>query len=166
MLIVQANLATTYGQLGHLEKALSMQRDVYSGRLKLSGEEHEETFRAAINCAASLNALQRFKEAKPLLRRTVPVARRVLGEGHGVTLRMRHCYARALHDDPAATRDDLREAATTLEDAERTARRVFGGAHPLTLMTESTLRNARVVLAARDGDNVSSVCEALRKAEV
>ena len=28
--------------------------------------------------------------------------------------------------------DDRREAVTTLEDAERTARRVFGGAHPLT----------------------------------
>ena len=28
-----------------------MQRDVYSGRLKLNGEEHEETLRAANNYA-------------------------------------------------------------------------------------------------------------------
>ena len=63
---------------------------------------------------------------------------------------MKHpAYARALHDDPAATRDDLREAATTLEDAERTARRVFGGAHPLTVDIESNLRDARAALRAR-----------------
>ena len=31
-----------------------------------------------------------------------------------------------------ATLDDLREAVTTLEDAVLIARRVFGGAHPLT----------------------------------
>ena len=65
-----------------------------------------------------------------------------------------------------ATLDDLREALNTLEEIEPTARRVFGGAHPLTLMTESTLRDARAVLAARAGDDVSSVREALRKAKV
>ena len=39
-------------------------------------------------------------------------------------------YSKALSEDPAATLDDLREAVTMLEDAERTARRVLGGAHP------------------------------------
>ena len=38
----------------------------------------------------------------------------------------------ALYKDDRATLDDIREAVTTLEDAERTARRVFGGAHPTT----------------------------------
>ena len=37
---------------------------------------------------------------------------------------MRWNYARTLYKDPSATLDDLREAVTTLEDAERTARRV------------------------------------------
>ena len=44
---------------------------------------------------------------------------------------MRLSYAVALHEDPGATLDDLREAVTTLEDTDRIARRVLGGAHPL-----------------------------------
>ena len=43
ILVTQGNLALTYAALGHLEKALSMERDVYSGFLKLHGEEDERT---------------------------------------------------------------------------------------------------------------------------
>jgi len=39
-----------------------------------------------------------------------------------------------------ATLDDLREAVTTLEDAGRIARRVFGGTHPLTTGIEGELQ--------------------------
>jgi hypothetical protein len=46
----------------------------------------------------------------------MPVAQRVLGEGHEVTFRMKQVYATALYKDPTATLDDLREAVTTLED--------------------------------------------------
>ena len=49
-----------------------------------------------------------------------------------------------------ATRDDLREAVTTLEDTERIARRVLGGNHPLTVEIEGNLRNARAALRARE----------------
>ena len=52
--------------------------------------------------------------------------------------------------DPAATLDDLREAATMLEEIEPTARRVLGGAHPLTVDIEGDLRNARAKLNARE----------------
>ena len=52
--------------------------------------------------------------------------------------------------DPAATLDDLREAVTTLEDTERTARRVFGGAHPLASAIESHLQKSRAALRARE----------------
>ena len=56
-------------------------------------------------------------------------------------------YARTLKRDPGATLDDIREAVTTLEDAERIARRVLGGAHPITTAIEDDLREA---LAARE----------------
>ena len=46
--------------------------------------------------------------------------------------------------------DDLREAVITLEETERIARRVFGGAHPLIGEIEATLRNSRATLAARE----------------
>ena len=149
ILVVQSNIAVNYGELGNMEKALSMKRDVYSGCLRLYGEEHEETLRAANNYTNSLFDLRRFKEGKTLLRKRIPLARRALGEGHRLTLKMRSTYARALFDDTNATLDDLREAVTTLEDAERTARRVLGGAHPLTEDIELELRRARVVLSAR-----------------
>ena len=46
-----------------------------------------------------------------------------------ISARMRWNYARALYD-PAAALDDLSEAVTTLEETERTARRVFGNGPP------------------------------------
>ena len=84
------------------------------------------------------------------MRKTMPVAQRVLGESHQLTLRMRGVYAASLCNDPASTLDDLREAVSTLEDTERTARRVLGGANPLTTWIEEALRNARAALRARE----------------
>ena len=143
-----------------------MRRDVYSGDLRLYGEEHKETLINSHNYANNLICLERFGEVKQLLHKLLPVARRVLGEDDIITLRMRKTYARALYRDPAATLDDLREAVATYEEIERTARRVLGGAHPLTVDIGRGLQYARSALAARDGDNVSAVGEALRKAEV
>ena len=78
------------------------------------------------------------------------MARRVLGEHHETTLRLRWVYGEALYEDAAATLDELREAVTTLEDVERTARRVLGGAHPDVEAIEWHLRKARAVLRARE----------------
>jgi hypothetical protein len=39
---------------------------------------------------------------------------------------------------------------TTLEETERTARRVFGGTHPTTVDTERALQSARSMLAVRE----------------
>ena len=94
--------------------------------------------------------LERFEEAKSLFRRMIPVARRVLGETDEVTLRMKSHYACGLYDDPAATLADLREAVATFEDAERIARRVLGGSHPITEGIDDELREARAALAARE----------------
>ena len=107
-------------------------------------------FQAANNYAASLRGLQRFKEAKSLLRKIVPVARRVLGEGHRVTLKTRWSYGLTLYMDPGATLDDLNEAVTTLEDARRIALRVFGGAHPVTGGLGRDLCKARFTLSIRE----------------
>ena len=54
-----------------------------------------------------------------------------------------------------ATLDDLREAVTTLEDAERTARRVLGGTHPTTEGIGETLQGARAGLRAREAPSPS-----------
>ena len=96
-----------------------------------------------------LFCVKRYAEAKSLLRKTVPVARRVLGEGDSITLRMRKRYAGSLVMTNGATLGDLRESVTTLEDTERIARRVLGGAHPLAVAIERCLRNMRA-LSARE----------------
>jgi len=149
LLTMQENLAVSYARLGRVEEALLMQRGVYSGRMKLYGEEHANTLLAATNLAMSLLGLQRFEEVKALLRKTMPIARRVLGENDFDMLTMRRLYARALITDADATLDDTREAVNTLEDTERTARRVYGGAHPLTGALEEHLQVSRAVLHAR-----------------
>ena len=125
-------------------------KDVYSGRLKLCGEENEYTLSAANNYANTLVKLKRYKEARSMLRKTLPVAQRALGESDSTTLKMRWVYAGALYEDPDATLDDLREAVATLEDAGRIARRVFGGAHPHVRLMEGFLRKARAALRARE----------------
>ena len=127
-----------------------MQRDVYSGYLRLKGEEDEDTLREANNYVASLLNLQRYTEIKSLLRRLIPVARRVLGDNNEFTIRMRWNYANALYEDDGAPLDDLREAVNTLEDTERIARRVLGGAHPVTTGIEDDLQNARAAFRARE----------------
>ena len=60
--------------------------------------------------------------------------------------RLRSNYAQTLYLNLTASLDDVREAVTTLEDTERTARRVLGGAHPTTEGIELALENARGVL--------------------
>ena len=59
-------------------------------------------------------------------------------------------YAEALYKDSSATLDDLREAVTTLEEIERSARQVMGGAHPRVRSIEKSLQRARVALRARE----------------
>ena len=140
----------TYHEFGRLDESMRLRHDVYSGTLKLYGEEHKYTFLEANNYANMLASVERYEKAKSLLRRQIPVARRVLGDGCETTLRMRYNYARALYIDPAATLDDLSEAVTTLEDSERIARRVLGGAHPLTTGIEGALQNARATLDSRE----------------
>jgi hypothetical protein len=146
-LITQSNLANTY-QFLRRDEALQMRRDVYSGTSKLCGEESEDTITEASNLANLLVQLQRCGEAKQLLRKTMPIARRILGESEIVTLRMKWNYAVALCNDRGATLDDFREAVATLEGATPIARRVLGNTHPLTSSIERVLQRAREIARA------------------
>jgi len=136
--------------LGRNEEALRRQRDVYFGFLKLKGDQYRDTLREANNYASLLKRLKNFEEARSLLRKTVAVARSVLGKNDSLALKLRALYAEVLYEDPAATLHDLREAVTTFEDTERIVRRVFGGAHPITAGMGKALRNARAALRARE----------------
>jgi hypothetical protein len=152
ILTVQSNIATTLCNTGRKEQALRMRRDVYFGYLKVYGEGSTPSFIGALNYGESLTSnldLNCLKEAKVLMSKTVPMARRVLGENHTITLRMRLIYAQAVCRDASATLDDIRESVETIEDTERIARRLFGSAHPITTLAEESLRQSRAVLRAR-----------------
>jgi len=145
---VQSNIANTYKHLGRIDETIGLLRDVYSGYSRHLGEENGHALMAATNYAIALVEIQRFKEAKPLMRKTIPVVRRVLGENNEVTLRMRWTYAKALYKDTGATLNDLREAVETLVDVEPIVRRVLGGAHPHVSILERHLQDARAALRA------------------
>ena len=163
LLVLQTNLACTYGRLGRLEQALRIERDVYRGRLKLNGEESRATLLAATNYASTLFERSLHSRAKPLMRKLIPVARRVLGEGDSLMLTMRKNYARALYLDAGATLDNLREAVTTLEEVEGIARRVLGGTHPLSVNIEDHLRCARAALATRWPEKATTRAQSERR---
>ena len=80
----------------------------------------------------------------------MPVARRVLGESHRITLISRLCYEEARYLDPSATLNDNREAVMALEELARDARRVLGAAHPHVEQMERSLRSARKVVHERE----------------
>ena len=151
LLATQTNLARTYYHFGRHHEALRLRRDVYFGRLKLHGAGRVEMVVPSVNYASSLASVNRFEEARSLLRETIQTSRRILGESDLMTVQARCNYAAMLWQDATATLDDLREAVTTLEENERIAQRVFGGAHPTTEGIEQSLRNARAALSARGG---------------
>ena len=68
----------------------------------------------------------------------------------------RTIYARALYEDDGATLDDVRKAVTTLEETERTARRVLGGENPITTWIGEYLRDAEAALRARETPSTSA----------
>ena len=152
MLALQTRVGYSYNALGRHEEGLPLQRDVYSGRLKLHGENHQETIWSAGYLANGLYRTRRFDEGKALLRKVIPVARRVLGKGNIDTIRLRWSYGLFLFRSPDATLDDIREAVATMEETYRTVEGVFGAEHAYTReMDPKDIRFARAELRARDG---------------
>jgi hypothetical protein len=86
----------------------------------------------------------------------MPVARRVHGGSHDITLKMKLNYAMVLYSDDCATLDDIREAVNTLGEIELISRRVPGGSYPLVLEIETSLREARAALRANEAPSSGS----------
>ena len=84
----------------------------------------------------------------------------MLGNSDELTFHLRANYARALYTDPDATLDYFREAATTFEEMERTARRLLGSAHPTAKTIERSLQKARATLRGREDRDDESLDDA------
>ena len=120
-----------------------MRRDVYSGRLKLNGEEHRDTLREAGNYANSLISVKRFEKAKALLRKVVPVAQRVLGTEDEETLSLREDLCVAILDGESSA-EEKRGARRTLEEVAGVMRRVLGPVHPDVLHAQERLEYVNI----------------------
>jgi len=131
-LITRGNLAICYYNLGQLDEALSMQREVYAGRQSMS----EYFLRlgnqgiAVCNLTEYLVAAREFEEAQSLAREELPAIIDRHGPDGSLTLEVRAWYARALFRADGASEDDVAEALTILEDVLRRSKRVLGDSHP------------------------------------
>ena len=88
-----------------------------------------------------------YKEAKSLLHKHIPVARRALGNEHDLTLDLRNLFARAIYRDTNSSRVHVHEALAIAEDVLRTTQRVFGTSHPYSRGSRKDLESARMRLA-------------------
>ena len=64
--------------------------------------------------------------------------------------KLKEAVAEAVEACAEDTLDDLREAVTSLEETERTARRVLGSAHPHAVRTKRALEESQAKLRARE----------------
>ena len=145
MLVAQGNLAVLYQNVGRNEEALHLRRDVYYGYFRLYGQDRR-ALGAATCYASSLIDLQRFKEAKSLFRKAIPVARRVLGEGDEITLRMGALYAMASRGDAVAGDGPERAAATAWTPADE---------EELAALRRKAARRAREEAARREREEAA-----------
>ena len=98
------------------------------------------------NLVNALGKSRQYAEAKALLREQIPNMRQ-LGPDHTSTISLRLLLAMCLDEDNNATRGDIEESVTILEDVDRRARRVLGGNHPLAAQVHGALERARRNLA-------------------
>ena len=75
----------------------------------MCGVAHERTILCGNNLTRPLIVLKLWDEVNPLIcDPLLPAARRSLGADHNLTLLLSQNLATALHQNPTATRDDLR----------------------------------------------------------
>ena len=146
VLATQNNLATTYYELGRLEQALSLRRDIYSGHLRGRdlGPLHHNTLGAALNLSTSLVDAGNYAEARAFMRDQMELARRAFGADHPVTLDFQWGYSRAFTLDKDVSAEQLAEVATTLEKTLEISQRVCGREHPRTCSVRGELTIAKI----------------------
>ena len=143
VLSCKGNLATCYTNLGRLEAALVLEREVYSAQLTESGVGYE-TLTSGLNLSISLTDLKKYSEARTFTSERAVDTIRVLGRDHDITLALREQYAGILYEDDAASRGDVTEAVAVLGDVATNRRRVFGSQHPYTVNVLTFLERARM----------------------
>ena len=144
VLTTRSNLAHCLSKLGRLEESIAIEREVYAREKKLYGPTDKTTLHTGNNLAHALNVSGQFAEAKTLSRKLIPQLRRAFGSNHVMTLNCHATFAEALYSDARASRGDVLQAVTILEDVVRARRRVLGKHHPETARALASLECARM----------------------
>ena len=145
LMLVRENLATCLCDNGRKDDAVAMLRMIYAKSLAL-GDSEENTFGRGLNLAISLKCMGSYTEAKSFLREQLPKARDALGAEDCTYIKLRATYAQTLYFDNGASRDDVVEASTILEELVSTTRRVLGPSHPLAQGIMKNMMEARMKL--------------------
>ena len=143
----ESNVASCLDHLGRFDEALVLKREIYAIAVASSGASDEYTIMMGSNLSISMLGLGLWDEATTFTRdQLLPVARRSLGSDHDSTLNLNMSLAGALAEGPAHIRD-LLEAETIMSDVVQRRRRVFGPAHPETIIAQKNLSRIRANLA-------------------
>ena len=133
-------LANCYLLQGKTQESLRCQRDVYALTERNFPPENLHRISSAGNYAMTLMSTGSPSEALPILRETLPVARRVLGPDHEQVGALEVNLAQCLYVPADSSREHVDEAFAILKDLGKRHARVFGRAHPQTQKTAYVLK--------------------------
>ena len=140
------NIAVCLERLGRDEEALALRRECYTTSKRLN-VPNGDLYVDVLNLSKSLLDTHRHTEARSLLREQLPKARRALGPADDTLFKLRWNYALSLCDT-GASREDVLEATTLLEELSSTAQRVYGPSNPVAAGVKRDLAHARRKLAS------------------
>ena len=148
IITLRGNISVSLGKLGRREEALSIKRECYQYLVDREGKKGERAIYQAFNIAADLNQLKRYTEATSFLRDQIPLATRVLGKDHEITLKFQKLYAMVVFGPPDGPWSEEKVRALGLLEAfNRSARRVLGPSHPETRHGEGLFKSMTTLLA-------------------
>ena len=147
ILATQGNMANCLEDLGRIEDAIELSVQVHRSMKALRGNRHTNTIICGLNLAASLQSKGRTTEAQSLAAEYLPISESVFGPLDVNTLGLRSTYLRARCRDPDISLDDWRKAVSSMDDLYRTAVKVLGTQHPLTVQCKDDGEASQKALA-------------------
>ena len=140
------HLSSCLDELGHHEEALQLKQEVYHTMKELAPNSINFVG-AGLSVVIVLKNLQRHAEIKSFLSEHLPLARRIAGPDHDLTLRLELDVVeetlQKVEGGGKVGAKDFREAMDIAEDVYRRRLRIYGAMHPNTVMVRNTLDGLR-----------------------
>jgi tetratricopeptide (TPR) repeat protein len=139
-LSVMNNIATTMLEIGEkLDTVLDIFKDVYSGYLRICGEQHPNTITTAASVGITLNRLDRYDESERWQRAALQAAEQLFGERNQPCLSIANGLGLNL-----VAQKKLDEGIEVLSKCLTSLIVLYGVDHPKVLTTRSNLATALV----------------------